>query len=368
MSTTLERRTRSRISSFPSVSCVFASKCAVTACISSSESRSSTRRASRRRSFVKSKSVRPWTRMCWSTSTKTSVSSMISSPMISSTMSSKVTMPMISPVLASSTTRGGEAARRDGRCCSGGVFFGRSTFSKRRIDRFEEVCFSSASAIRVLPRGDRCAARTSARWPWPRLNNLSTSSSVLVSSTVTMDRSKIDSSDESGVSSSGSTKMRSFTKSRPTIDSRSPRKTGTREKPCSKMARTVWNERFVDSGSMYTSSNGVITSTTDFCVISSAPRITWPDSSSSSPRCTWTFMYWSISVLVCTVPTSSPSSRSSMRPSGTAIGARITRKKRTIGSAEAPTLRACRLHVACGRISPKTTISVVDAIRPHTDE
>ena len=117
---------------------------------------------------------------------------------------------------------------------------------------------------------------------------------------------------------------------------RSPRNTGTREKPCSKISRTTLKLSVVDSGSMKTSSSGVMTSCTDFSFISSAPRMTLPDSSSRMPWRRWTFMYWSISRFVCTVPTSSPSSASSAHASGNAMGLMSTMKSLTMGSVDAP--------------------------------
>mmetsp|Transcript_21452 Transcript_21452/g.72714 ORF Transcript_21452/g.72714 Transcript_21452/m.72714 type:complete len:202 (-) Transcript_21452:462-1067(-) len=199
---------------------------------------------------------------------------------------------------------------------------------------------ASASISKVFFRSTLSTWATNAKWPWPRLKTRKTSSNVSSSSTIWMPRWKMDKSCESGVSSSGSTKIKSLTKSSPTMLARSPLNTGTREKPCSKISRTTLKESCVDSGSIYTSSSGVMTLTTILSFISRAPRMTFPDSSSSSPAMTWTFMYCIISFLECTVPTSSPSSLSSPQPKGTAIGPRTMRKKRTIGSVVAPTYKA----------------------------
>mmetsp|Transcript_2354 Transcript_2354/g.7056 ORF Transcript_2354/g.7056 Transcript_2354/m.7056 type:complete len:319 (+) Transcript_2354:2211-3167(+) len=224
-----------------------------------------------------------------------------------------------------------------------------------------------AARMRRVPRGDRAAARTRARCPRPRLKMRKTSSRVFVSSTICRRRLKIERREAMGVSSSGSTKMRSLTKSNPTIFSRSPRKTGTRENPCSKMSRTTLKFNRVCAGNIYMSSSGVMTSETGFSFISSAPFMTFPDSVSSSPRRTCTFIYCSISFLVCTVPTSSSKSKSRPLAKGIATGARSIVNSFTSCTVEAPTRKACREQVACGKISPKITISPVEMKRPNSE-
>mmetsp|Transcript_10170 Transcript_10170/g.21312 ORF Transcript_10170/g.21312 Transcript_10170/m.21312 type:complete len:207 (-) Transcript_10170:573-1193(-) len=110
--------------------------------------------------------------------------------------------------------------------------------------------------------------------PLPVRNRLSINPSVESSNTSRRSRPKNVSSDRTGISSSGSTRIKSFAKITPCTCPRSPWYTGNRECPLWKTAFIVSKSRTSFNSSINTRGSGVITSTTFFSQNSSAlPRI-----------------------------------------------------------------------------------------------
>mmetsp|Transcript_1931 Transcript_1931/g.4549 ORF Transcript_1931/g.4549 Transcript_1931/m.4549 type:complete len:256 (-) Transcript_1931:148-915(-) len=143
---------------------------------------------------------------------------------------------------------------------------------------------------------------------------------------------------------------------------------GIRLYPVSKISRMESYPSFVSLLRKYASSNGVIMSPTDLSRKLSAPSATcwaiFPSSAETAPREICSFNISMSSVRLWMVPTSLPSIQSRMMLMGLVITKNSIIRNRTIGTVLAPTCKAYREQAACGRISPKTTMSAVDTRKP----